>query len=131
MRPILFADWGGDFKYGVLEPFFQKHCFSFGLILCAFVIFIRNPEALLRSEFWGEDLTEFFIGAIHLGASSLVTPVFGYQFFFERVFRVRWFAVCATDRDDDEAIGGAGNAWILDDPRSGYRTWCACKGPEN
>ena len=38
-----------------------------------------------RAEFWAEDATEFFFGAVSLGAKSLVVPVYGYHFFVERV----------------------------------------------
>jgi len=40
--------------------------------------------ALLRAEFWAEDLSEFFIAAKQLGVQSIVRPVYGYFFFIQR-----------------------------------------------
>jgi hypothetical protein len=54
-------------------------------LLVAAVIAARNPSALFRAEFWAEDATEFFFGALASGVSSLTQPVYGYHFFLSRV----------------------------------------------
>lgn len=59
-------------------------CFGLFLLIAA-VIAVRFPSTLWRAEFWAEDATEFFFGAVSLGAKSLVVPVYGYHFFVERV----------------------------------------------
>jgi hypothetical protein len=59
-------------------------------LLVAALIVLRNPAAVLRAEFWAEDGTEFFRTALARGASSLWTPVFGYQFFVSRA--IAWAA---------------------------------------
>lgn len=51
----------------------------------AALIAVRFPETLLRSEFWAEDATEFFLGAVSLPAGGLLRPVYGYHFFLERL----------------------------------------------
>src|SRR4051812_8776182 len=88
MRPVVF--WERNYTYSYFEAFYQKRPFVFCFLVCGLIIFLRTPEALLRSEFWAEDLSEFFVGAIALGAKSLVTPVYGYHFFVERI--VAWLA---------------------------------------
>ncbi len=50
-------------------------------LLVALVIAARNPLALTRAEFWAEDSSEFFVGALTMGARSLWAPVGGYFFF--------------------------------------------------
>jgi hypothetical protein len=55
------------------------------VLLVAGIIAARNPPALLRAEFWAEDATEFFFGALGLGAASIATPVYGYQFLLSRI----------------------------------------------
>ncbi len=54
--------------------------FAVGLI-----IFLRSQTALLRSEFWGEDMTEIFASAYQLGIKSVIAPVFGYQMLIPRI----------------------------------------------
>jgi hypothetical protein len=49
------------------------------------VIFLFNPLPLLRSEFWAEDATEFFFGALTGGFKSILEPVYGYHFFASRI----------------------------------------------
>jgi|WetSurMetagenome_2_1015567.scaffolds.fasta_scaffold00812_10 hypothetical protein len=49
------------------------------------VIFLFNPLPLIRSEFWAEDATEFFFGALTGGFKSLFEPVYGYHFFASRL----------------------------------------------
>lgn len=83
IRPILLSDRG--YGYGFFEKFFNRRPFQFVLILCGLIIFIRTPAALLRAEFWAEDLTEFFLGALHMRSKSILTPVYGYHFFGERI----------------------------------------------
>lgn len=64
-------------------------------LLVALVIGARNPVALFRAEFWAEDSSEFFVGALTMGAQSLWVPVFGYYFLISRVIAwvATWFAV--------------------------------------
>lgn len=51
----------------------------------ALIIFLRSQTALLRSEFWGEDMTEIFASAYQLGIKSVIAPVFGYQMLIPRI----------------------------------------------
>ena len=55
------------------------------VLLVAGIIAARNPPALLRAEFWAEDATEFFFGAMGRGAASVAAPVYGYQFLLSRI----------------------------------------------
>jgi hypothetical protein len=63
------------------------------VLLVAAIIAARNPPALFRAEFWAEDATEFFFGALELGAASVATPVYGYHFLLSRL--VAYFATFA------------------------------------
>lgn len=55
------------------------------VLLVAGIIAARNPPALFRAEFWAEDATEFFFGALGQGAASIASPVYGYQFLLSRI----------------------------------------------
>lgn len=57
----------------------------FPVIVCGALILARNPDPVFRAEFWAEDATEFFFGALSIGIGSLVTPVYGYHLFTSRV----------------------------------------------
>jgi hypothetical protein len=64
-------------------------------LVVALVIAARNPVALTRAEFWAEDSSEFFVGALTMGARSLWVPVWGYYFLLSRAIAwvATWFAV--------------------------------------
>src|SRR5690242_15753624 len=57
----------------------------FTFVLCLTIILCRNPLAVIRAEFWAEDATEFFFGALSLGVESLITPVWGFHCFLSRL----------------------------------------------
>ncbi len=64
----------------------------------AIILLVRNSMPFSRPEFWAED-ADFFIGALSLGAESVLTPVWGYHFFSERViayFATAFPVVCTT-----------------------------------
>lgn len=88
LRPVIF--WDRKYGFGLFESFYQKRSFLCAAIVCGVLIFMRTPQALLRAEFWAEDMTEFFLSAMHLGAKSVLTPVYGYLFLVERL--VAWVA---------------------------------------
>lgn len=62
----------------------------FPFLLAGATIFLYGTDALLRAEFWGEDLTEFFYSSHEQGAASLTTPVYGYHFLLARL--IAYFA---------------------------------------
>ena len=68
------------------------------LAVVALLIGARNPVALLRAEFWAEDASQFFAGALAMGARSLWVPVWGYSFLISRAiaWAATWFAVLWT-----------------------------------
>jgi len=53
-------------------------------LLIGIIIAVRNYCAIVRPEFWAEDADEFFVGALNGGASSLLTPIYGYYFLIQR-----------------------------------------------
>ncbi len=59
-------------------------------VLVAGLIAVRNPVALLRSEFWAEDALVFFPDALNAGWRSLYMPVYGYHFLLSRM--IAWTA---------------------------------------
>jgi hypothetical protein len=53
--------------------------------VCAAIIVLRNPAAVFRAEFWAEDATEYFFGALTLGLRSIGTPVWGFHCLAARI----------------------------------------------
>lgn len=84
--------WYNHIVAGVkwFDCYFENKKNSFKLLLflsivIAFILVMRFWPALVRAEFWAEDLTEIFKTANENGVNSIIMPVWGYQMLIPRI----------------------------------------------
>lgn len=89
----------GDIR-GYVSKYFSKPwvvCLS-TLILMAFILFCRKPDAFFNPQFWAEDGVIFFKQNFDYGLKSLIMPYAGYLHTAPRIvaFIASWFPVSMT-----------------------------------